>query len=106
MLKTKKMKMSLLLLGLAAMFVLANPAKASAGVAVVVGPAYAHPVRPAYFARPYVYAPTPVAVYAGPSVYESAYAPGWGYYPRNRYGYGWRPAYRGYYGRPYRFRRW
>jgi len=92
-------RISMLVAALAFALVLVNPAKANAGVAVVVGPVYPHPVR-VVVARPY--APAPVVYPPAPYVYAHVYGPRWGYYP---YRYGWRPAYRGYYGRPY-FHRW
>jgi len=95
----KRISMFVAALAFAAMLV--SPAKANAGVAVVVGPVYAHPVAPVYVARPYVAAP--VVYPPAPYVYAHVYGPRWGFYPHYRYS--WRPVYRGYYGRPY-FHRW
>ena len=87
-----KKKMLLALSGLAAALILSSPTKASAGVVVGVGvgPVYA---RPAYVARPYVYAPayTPGYVYPvwGRGFYRERCYPGVYAYRGYRRPYRW-----------------
>jgi hypothetical protein len=70
------------------MLVCINPPQANAGVVVVLGPVYPHPIN--HYVRPYPYIAPPLFVAYGPNPY--AYGPiyvrpGWGYlrYYRHEY---------------------